>query len=205
MSSHQQTSPQTSGQASSGGQPGKHRWAATSALAAVAAVVVASGLGCWGAWQASTVQSKDNDIQTASQNASLEGAMIDLDSFFAEHPTMHPFFYADLSERETQPVPAGELRDQAFSTAERIIDLADEIAGYMRTNNMVADDAERWQTLMSAYFHDSPTLRLVWKLYHEAYDDPTACLLGAPRNLSDFNWRDDTPPAHWPDDCSTVR
>jgi hypothetical protein len=173
-------------------------------LATVAAVVVTSVLGVLGIRQANKVQNKDNDIQTASQNASLETAMVDLDKFFADHPKMHPYFYADLSGGQTQPTAAGEERDQAFSTAEQIIDLADEIAAYLRTNTMVAADAERWQTLMSAYFAESPTLRLVWKQYHDAYDDATACLLGAPSNPNGFNWRTAKPAATWPKDCSKI-
>jgi hypothetical protein len=179
-------------------------WTAVAAVAAAVGVLATSIFGGVAVLQSNVVQSKDNSIQQASQNAELEAAMIELDEHFFNSPKIYPFFYADLHDNQTALPPPGRLRRQAFSTGERIIDLTDEIGAYMRTNTMVGSDAVRWGQLMRAYFVESPTLRLLWKLYYEPYGRDTACLLGAPETPRAWNWRSNSPREQWPDDCTAI-
>jgi|ERR671924_47234 hypothetical protein len=130
-------------------RPGTRRWelviAGVAAFAVVASVVVAAVFGLLGQQNTNHLQKEQNSLQRALNGSHFGEVMIRLDQYFAEHPELRKYFYADPVE--TQPPHAIRLRAQAMSTAEMLIDFADNVAFYVREGKMPQKDAATGQGL----------------------------------------------------------
>jgi hypothetical protein len=91
-----------------------------------------------------------------------------------------------------------------MATAELIIDFADDVASYLRTEMMESSDAERWARIVRPYFEQSRMTRLAWHYQYEAYDRVTACVLGAPptEEMAHWDWETNSPKHTWPSPCT---
>lgn len=162
------------------------------ALAAVAAAVFA-GM----AWhQTNQAQDKANTLQEAALDSHFEEVMMGLDRHFVRYPRLRPYFYSAGNRVQPYPRP-GLIRNQAFATAELVIDFADDVGAYMRVWEMTPAAGRRWRGIVQSYFRESRVTRVVWGRYAGSYDRATACVLGAPigDELDHWNARTNAPPA----------
>ncbi len=151
------------------------------AIAAVGAigVVFAVWSGMVELRRSNNLQREQNRLELAAMDSHLGEVMMDIDRHFVAYPWLRKYFYA-YRRTQARPPQTGHLRAQVLSTAEMLIDFADDAASYVRERKMPKDDALHWRKIVSAYFRESPALRTAWRRYHAAYSPNTACILGAP-------------------------
>lgn len=171
-------------------------------LSTVAALVAAT-VAAVSLWQANGLQRKNNQLQQASLNSRLEEAMVGVDQHFVTHAKLRPFFFT-TARGEIMPPVESHLSYEAMATAEMIIDFADDVASYLRTEMMKPNDTERWEKIVRPYFEQSLTMRLSWYYQNEAYDRVTACILGAPPPEATKAWSRETNKRRypWPSPCT---
>jgi hypothetical protein len=169
----------------------------TSAALAAAIVAVISLL------HANTLQHENNQLQQAALNSRLEEAMVGVDQHFVTYARLRPFFFT-TAKGEIMPPAESHLSYEAMATAELIIDFADDVASYLRTEMMKPSDAKRWAKIVRPYFSQSRITRLAWHYQYEAYDRVTACVLGAPppEKTKPWNWETNTPKHTWRLPCT---
>jgi hypothetical protein len=158
------------------------RWTAWErAIAAVGAmgVVFTVGFGIIELKRSNDLQREQNRQERAAMDSHLGELMMDVDRHFVAYPRVRRYFYVK-GRKQVRPPRAGRLHAQALSTAEMLIDFADDAASYVRERKMPQDDAAHWNKIVSSYFRESPALRVTWRRYHDAYSPDTACILGAP-------------------------
>lgn len=173
------------------------KFVSTSAALAAAIVAVMSLL------KANALQHENNQLQQSGLNSRLEEAMVGVDQHFVTYARLRPFFFK-TAEGEIMPPAESRLSYEAMASAELIIDFADDVASYLRTEMMKASDAERWAKIVRPYFEQSPATRQAWYYQHEAYDRVTACVLGAPppKETKPWNWGKNTPKHEWSSPCT---
>ena len=152
--------------------------------------------------EANRLQEEGNRLRRAELDSHFEEVMMGLDRHFVAYPRLRPFFYSAGAES----LPGrGRLRAQALGTAELIIDFADDIGAYARMRKMAGSSQRRWTGIVRSYFAESPAVRYAWNRFHGAYDESTACILGAPfgsGEMFDWRWRLNAPSASWPQVCN---
>jgi hypothetical protein len=172
---------------------GEKRTLAILGAAAAVATAVFAGM----AWsQTNQAQDKANTLQEAALDSHLEEVMMGLDRHFVRYPRLRPYFYSAKGRFQPYPRP-GLIRNQAFATAELVIDFADDVGAYKRKREMTPAAGRRWSDIVQAYFRESRVTRVVWSRYAGSYDRATACVLGAPigDELDNWNPRTNSPPA----------
>jgi hypothetical protein len=125
----------------------------------------------------------------AQLDSSLQRDMIDLDQKFVDKPTLDPYFNGRAVPPATRPL----MRARVLAMGNRVIDLADEIASYMRERTMSWANRKKWASIMRDYFNDGPAVRLAWRHYAHEYSATTACILGAPTTIAGWNWKTNSP------------
>jgi len=177
-------------------------WKRVLAVLAVGTALFGVVLGLAQFREANRLQEESNRLRRAELDSHFEEVMMGLDRHFISYPALRPFFYS--AGAESLP-PPGHLRAQALGTAELIIDFADDIGAYARMRKMAGPSQRRWTGIVRSYFAESPAVRFAWRSFHGAYDETTACILGAPYGadeLLDWRWRLNAPTASWPEVCN---
>jgi hypothetical protein len=170
------------------------------AVIAAAAAVITVVLGLAHLREANELQDEENQLRQAQFDSHLNEVMMGLDRHFVSYPALRPFFYS----RQNKSFPLREpRRAQALGTAELIIDFAADVSAYMQSQKMGSRSREQWARITRSYFAESAVVRFAWQSFHGAYDESTACILGAPfqEELSRWNWRSNAPAADWPEMC----
>jgi hypothetical protein len=171
--------------------------AVIAALAAVAALL----LGLAQFERANDIQEENNRLRRAQLDSHLNEVMMGLDRHFVSYPELRPFFYSP----QARALPLRQsLRAQAMGTAELIIDFADAVSSYTRMQKMNSRSRQQWAGITRSYFKGSPVIRFAWQTFHNAYDESTACILGAPFKESEFerwHWQSNSPPAPLVEEC----
>jgi hypothetical protein len=154
--------------------------------------------------QANQLQEENNHLQQSGLNSRLEEAMVGIDQHFVTHARLRPFFFTPTENGPRMPPAKTRLSYETMATAELIVDFADDVASYLRTDMMEGRDAKRWASIVRPYFDQSRMTRLEWKEDYKAYDKVTACVLGAPQpeKMSGWDWEHNTPKASWPSPCT---
>jgi len=177
------------------------RWKTGAAVLGAIAAVVTVALGLWQLKEANALQEEENQLQQAQFDSHLNEVMMGIDRHFVSHPKLRPFFYSPRG----RSLPLREpLRAQALGTAEMIVDFASDVSAYAQKHRMGSHSSAQWAGIIRGYFVESPAVRFVWRSFRDVYDEPTACILGAPYNEKDFSrwqWRTNAPVANWPKDC----
>jgi hypothetical protein len=139
-----------------------------------------------------------NRLQRASMDSHLGEVMMGFDRHFVVYPRLRRYFYANSEISQTLPPRATRLRTQTLSTAEMLIDFADDVAAYVGERKMSKEEKRHWASIVGPYFCESPITRYAWKRYHDAYGKDTASILGAPygtRAVQKWDWRANKPKA----------
>jgi hypothetical protein len=162
-------------------------------IAGFTALAVAAGvvLGLFELGKSNHLQKDQNRLQQAALDSHLNEVMMNFDRHFVAYPQLRKYFYLDEKGRQTQPPHAVRLRAQALSTAELVIDFADDVASYVRERKVPPATATHWKGIVEPYFNESPVTRYAWWQFHDAYGPDTADILGAPfgDKMRGWDWR----------------
>jgi hypothetical protein len=174
-------------------------WKTGAAVIAAVAAVVTVVLGLAQLREANQLQEEENQLRQAQFDSHLNEVMMGLDRHFVSYPHLRPYFYS----RRNRSLPGNEpLRAQALGTAELIIDFAADVSAYTESRRMGDRSREQWARITRSYFVESAVVRFVWRSFHGAYDESTACILGAPfEDVGRWNWRFNAPVAPWSEVC----
>jgi hypothetical protein len=171
-------------------------------LLATAAAIAAAIAAILSLQQANDLQADANQLQAASLDSHLEEVMMGLDRHFVRYPHLRPYFYAEENRPRPLPRGSGPLVAQAWASAELVIDFADDVGAYVRNREMPDGPGKRWTRIVREYFRGSPITRIAWKSFADAYDETTACILGAPFGDAIRGWNAATNrPTPTPRDC----
>lgn len=176
-------------------------WKTIAAVVGALAATVTVGLGVAQLKEANDLQEEDNRLREAQLDSHLNEVMMGIDRHFVSLPRLRPFFYSPQGESLPQREP---LRAQALGSAEMIVDFAADVSAYTQDQRMGSRSRAQWAVITRSYFTESPVVRFVWDSFHDAYDESTACILGAPFEDADLNrwrWRSNSPPFEWPEVC----
>ena len=125
-----------------------------------------------------------------------------IDKHFVTHPELRRYFY-EPGQGSPYPREDGRIRNEALATAELVIDFADDVSAYTRTDMMNPDDVKGWAAIVRAYFKESAVTRQMWARYYDSYDKATACILDAPHPVAmgHWDWEANSPQPKWRAGC----